>query len=396
MSFVESKKEDWEKQPFWEKLCPSLAIGSDAPISTTSSGPEVDTVDHKRARELLQRKGYALVDQQIFSKEKLDQIRQGIEVLDKHGFPASFILLFDVTWDVAAISRELFAKTCLETNEFQYDILAWHITGEGFSPHRDRQPVDARSTFVGEDAKFVTQWIALTPATPQNSCLYMIPKMYDPGYMKGDVDEEDPLRRALPEKTAFQHIVALPRDPGQSLLFTHRIIHWGSARDPDADPSLGPRIAISFVCSDPSFEKPYLRNRDHFTKEKRPPFQIRLLLVCAQLLIYYQRFDLPKESLRICYDFSKEMRDELDENYWNKVSLEFVNAMKEHENENSKASNQSDDEEAVLEAMLEAEEGGLGDDFVDDYDEDEAADEDEEDQEDEGPETKRQKKEALW
>lgn len=438
LSFTESKKCDWETRSFWEEICPSLKIEkvesskdhandqytNPTTFTTTtttiktcqksqheadSSGGAVVDVNYKKAREHLRNKGYALIDQLIFPQSKLDQVRNGIERLHALGFPASFILLFDVTWDIAAISRELFRETCLETNQFQFDILAWHITGEGFSPHRDRQPpadVAVSSTFVNQDAKFVTQWIALTPATPQNSCLYMIPKQYDPGYLTGDVDDEDPLRRALPEKQAFQRIVALPRDPGQSLLFTHRIIHWGSARDPNADKSLGHRIAISFVCSDPSFEKPYLKE-DYFTHDKRPPFRIRLLLVCAQLLIYYQRFDLPKEVLRMCYTVCKEMEGELEESYRNKVSLEFVKAMKEHDNEDhNKDSSPSDDEEAVLEAMLEAEEGGLGDDFVDDYDEDESqneelgddddcfeegGDEEEEDTEIQSPESKRQK-----
>ena len=393
--FRESTKSDWKEPSFWKKLCDALEVGSDQPISNPSTH-QIGAVNHKQARERLQKRGYALIDHPVFPQDKLEQIRDGIQKLHALGFPASFILLFDVTWDVASISRELFQKSCLEPNEFQYDILAWHITGEGFSPHRDRQPEDISSSFRGDDAKFVTQWIALTPATPQNSCLYMIPKEYDPGYMEGDSEEEDPLRRALPDKTSFQHIRALPRNPGQSLLFTHRIIHWGSARDPDADDDLGPRIAISFVCSDPSYEKPYL-TKEHFTEERRPPFHIRLLLVCAQLLIYYQRFDLPKDALRICYEYCKEMEDELEDSYLRKVNLEFVKAMKEHnEDDGPDYGSPSDDEEAVLEAMLQAEEGGYGDDFVDDYDEDveEGADHDNEDSSDEElppPETKKLK-----
>lgn len=368
--FKESKRSDWEDQSFWLKVCARLEIGSTSSLPNTNSGTdhEIESADTKQARERLRRRGYALIDDPIFPQEKLNQIRDGIQNLHASGFPASFILLFDVTWDVAAISRELFQRTCLESNKFQFDILAWHITGKGFSPHRDRQPEDAKSSFDGDDAKFVTQWIALTPATPQNSCLYMIPKEYDPGYMEGDMEEKDPLYRALPDKTQFQNIVALQRNPGQSLLFTHRIIHWGSARDPDADESLVPRIAISFVCSDPTFEKPYL-TKNHFTDDQRPPFRIRLLLVCAQLLIYYQRFDLPADALKICYEYCKEMGEELEDSYLRKINLEFVKAMKEQESEKNLDGNASDDEDAVLEAMLQAEEGGYGDDFVDDYDE---------------------------
>lgn len=47
----------------------------------------------------------------------------------------------------------------------------------------------------------------------------------DPGYYVGDPEEEgapDPLTAALPNKEAYQHIRALPAQPGAALLFTHR------------------------------------------------------------------------------------------------------------------------------------------------------------------------------
>jgi hypothetical protein len=214
---------NWKTQAFWEESCPFLTIGSTDPIPNSTITDKIDTRSSKQARERLRNRGYALIDQQLYSNRSLEQLREGIAKLNENGLPASFILLFDVTWDVAAVSRELFKTACLESNEFQYDILAWHITNEGFSPHRDRQPEDATASFVGDDAKFVTHWIALTPATPQNSCLYVIPKDHDPGYTTGDTDK-DPLRLALDDKTKFQRIVALPRKPGESIVFTHRII----------------------------------------------------------------------------------------------------------------------------------------------------------------------------
>lgn len=62
---------------------------------------------------------------------------------------------------------------------FNFDILAWHIdpiqNQVGFSPHRDRQPdtIEGLKQSFYEDgqAKYVTHWIALTDANPNNSCL---------------------------------------------------------------------------------------------------------------------------------------------------------------------------------------------------------------------------------
>lgn len=70
----------------------------------------------------------------------------------------------------------------------------------------------------------------------------------------GDAEDEaapDPLRVALPNKEAFQHVRALPAAAGQAVLFSHRIIHWGSAGTPD---SPHPRVSISFGFAEDGFE----------------------------------------------------------------------------------------------------------------------------------------------
>ena len=67
-------------------------------------------------------------------------------------------------------------------------MLAWHIAprAAGFSPHRDRQPADSPGSFRDDGAaKLTTCWVPLTDATPENSCLYAIPRAHDPGYVAG-------------------------------------------------------------------------------------------------------------------------------------------------------------------------------------------------------------------
>ena len=222
----------------------------------------------------------------------------------------------------------------------------------------------------------------------------VIPKQFDPGYLKGDdspdneengKDQSDPLARALNTKQSYQNIRALPRKAGQSLVFTHRIMHWGSRGNPNAL-NVQPRIAISFVYSDVKFEAPYI-STESFSKDTDgnwsfPSFSTRLLLVCAQLLIYYQRFDLPTSSLRACYDYCKTRANQLEDNYRKKVFVEYVKAMKErrdgippgegdskkdessgvHNDDGSECAN-SDDEDAMLEEML----NNSGE-YEDDYD----------------------------
>lgn len=370
----------------WSDICPQLTI-SDASVLTKKekdSFLDIDPKEAERKRAKLISHGYTLVDEP-FNPELVKKIKQGIEQLQWLQLPPTFILLFDETWDLARASRKVFELCTHQKNQFNFDLLAWFIKNGkgGFSPHRDRQPEDAHKTFhPDQQSKFITQWIALSDATTENSCLHVIPKPKDPGYVDGDTEMEDPLRRALPDKESYQHIRALPRKSGQSILFTHRIIHWGSKSCSDSkDP---PRIAISFVSSDPSYESP-LVDPDHFTSQKNPPFRIRLLLVCAQLLIYYQRLELSKEAIKACYAYCKENEDDLDEQYRHKVFMEFVNAMKESSEKTAsigskgkagdkvklivtEEGDEEDEEDAMMQEMLDAESGGYGD-FQDDYDE---------------------------
>jgi hypothetical protein len=363
----------------WNRICPNLSIETTID-KKTGANPTISSDEAARRRAKLIKDGFALVDEP-FDPTLIQKLKEGITRLHEQNLPASLILLFDETWELAQSSRKVLASSSHSKNSFNFDLFAWYIEpGKGgFSPHRDRQPSDATATFHADDeqAKFITQWIALSDATPDNSCLYVIPKPHDPGYAHGDTEEEDPLRRSLPDKESFQHIRALPRQPGQSILFTHRIIHWGSKSDPDT--SHPPRIAISFVCSDPTYEAPLI-SPDCFTEDKTPKFAIRLLLVCAQLLIYYQRLELSKDTIKACYEYCKEHESELDENYRHKVFFEFVKAMKETADETKAQENsgkskgfqlvvtgEGDEEDAMMEEMLDAEAGGYGE-FEDDYD----------------------------
>jgi hypothetical protein len=128
----------------------------------------------------------------------------------------------------------------------------------------------------GEDQngapKYCSVWVALTDATPENSCLYFVPKSLDKGYYaEGDALGVVDLR----------HIVAQPLAAGGMLAFSHRVLHrasqplaqllaalpGGGPKDlaggipvPQAQDKVGfprSRMALSFAFADPAFEQPY-------------------------------------------------------------------------------------------------------------------------------------------
>ena len=93
-------------------------------------------------------------------------------------------------------------------------------------------------------------------------------KMKSSDSKSDDNSDRDPLREALLDKENYQHIRAMPLDPGEFVIFTHRILHWGSkGRKNYAGP---PRISLSVAFSDPLFEAPYFS-----VHTKRPSFEMR-------------------------------------------------------------------------------------------------------------------------
>ncbi|QDZ17755.1 putative phytanoyl-CoA dioxygenase [Chloropicon primus] len=389
---MESKSKRLEDREYWQDLAEGLKISPDGERRFTEEELSLDSVDEtdvQIARERIIDEGYCqLAPGKLcpLNDESFGRIRKGIETLKEHGWPASFIFLYDDAWVLAARMATLMRS--VGENEISYDMLAWNVNQEagegGFSPHRDRQPDDASATFreCGM-AMYTTCWVPLTRASPDNSCLHVIPRQHDPGYVKGD-DEggKDPLAVALPNKEAYQHIRALPTDPGGALLFTHRIIHWGSqgrratAKEAERGTPESPRLSISIGFSDPAYEKPYLRGQEKLQAgSKLPGFRVRLALVCAQMISYFERFPTEKQ---LFYSFYKVFSGDsalFDEDYFVNTKKEFARAVQEHEDAAAGQSDQADDAESdeddmldeALEIMLEREAHGEID-FEDDFD----------------------------
>ena len=105
--------------------------------------------------------------------------------LMQHGWNPTWLLAYDEAWAVASeLSAFVFETT---GNRLNHDALLWHVGAHdaaptAFSPHRDRQPEDARRTFREDGtAMYATAWVPLTDAGPENSCLCFVPAPNAPG-----------------------------------------------------------------------------------------------------------------------------------------------------------------------------------------------------------------------
>ena len=355
----------------------------------------------------------------------------------------TWLLVYDNFWLLAQRVEQIVRRVS-NGNRMNFDALIWRVdeaNNTAFTPHRDRQPktsVQLKNSFRrrtdddddddddnnnnnnNDEPKYCTMWIPFTNATCDNSCLYVIPRWADPGYSNGDDDEDmikTPLEKALPDKQSYQNITALPVDVGEAVIFSHRVIHWGSKPRPNQSNGQ-PRINVSFGFSDDSFEKPYLLpkkysaaavndddddddnidddDEENSQKKKKkkntnielPTLKERLALIGSQLIVYHERFP-PKnfKALKLLKKLHDAGKNFLDADYKKIVEIEYVRATsllagknKDDENvdDDDDDDYSSDDEEKeldnALDKMLDAKSKGNGDDYEDDYEEDEEDD----------------------
>lgn len=261
--FAENEKQKmghkWTEVAFWNELAGDPA--EEHIKSMPAPGPS--TSSSKTIAAAVMDSGFCKLPRPADARalpKLLARLQKNIGILKSRGLPAQFALLYPEAFQLMQfypLPPSLTAKNISPT----FDILAFSVDpreGEcGFSPHRDRQPEDVGESFTKEGVpKYLTQWVAVTDANPDNSCLYVIPAQHDPGYHGTDDDCNDgggedvdpgvlPLHRALSRKETFQHVRALPTEPGGSILFSHRIIHWGSTGDKNT--CVEPRMALSFT-----------------------------------------------------------------------------------------------------------------------------------------------------
>lgn len=159
----------------------------------------------------------------------------------------------------------------------------WHVDplkGEGgFAPHRDR----TNEVFPKDRPTSLTVWIPLSNATPENSCIYLIPSHCDPAYNTAHNSTSN---------IQLQDVRALPAIPGDVLCWTTSVLHWGSqgsALNKNAEPRIS--VGIEFQRADVAvFKQPPLHPL------VLPPLNVRLALICSQLLTYKEgRGSIPAE-----------------------------------------------------------------------------------------------------
>ncbi len=370
---------------FWRKICPELHVGdADYLAACKPIALPAERLAELRA-QLVADGFFTLGPDELSWHVHLAALRKGVRRLVGRGWPATMLLVYDEAWVMAHQLSELMARASGGCSN-SLDTLAWSVApalGQaGFAPHRDRQPADVAGSFRRDGTpRYCTCWVALSSATPENSCMHMVPRGYDPGYDAGDdhsADAEDPLIQIFRSSDeAVQAVRACPLKPGGAVIFSHRTMHWGSK---GSTACANERISISFGHSDPSFEEPYFASPAK--QLPYPPIALRVSLASSQLISYHERFNLSLPLLRRFGATFGAHKAQFSQGYAEKIAAEYMAACHDLQRRGTAAATpkssdeggaaDGDDDEAdaalddALDAMLDAQaaaEGNLYDDF---------------------------------
>lgn len=287
---------------FWRGLCPWLHVEDEGfrqavrrSVWPYAEGGEALADQADAWGERLVNEGYFIAQPEELSLPwavDVAAVARGVEALIATGLPPSSILAYDEPWAMASQLDQL-VRVVSGGNEPIMDWAAFHVRASpsspssssssapaGWPPHRDRGSDDSVHAGFRSDGspRYTTFWLPLTDATPESSCLMVVPKEKDPGYSEGDRGKS-PLTTIFSTPEAFQHIRPLPTRAGGLVAFSHRLLHWGSVADPRAP---APRIAVAFAAADPGFAEPYF-SRSHLPF---PSLGLRVALVAGQALAY--------------------------------------------------------------------------------------------------------------
>ena len=200
---------------YWQSLSPHLRIGANQPLPCL----EVDAEREATAARLFEAEGY-FETPELLPPDALAALNQCIDLVTAAGWPAIFALVDDRFWQCARLPalRRLVAARLGEG--YQQIPHVWiHIVqavdgAAGWMPH-----------FDGFALKRVSVWLALTRATTENGCMYLVPSSVLPDSFRiKDATPDVPMRDVV---RAMHATRAMPVEAGAALGWEFHVFHWG-------------------------------------------------------------------------------------------------------------------------------------------------------------------------
>ncbi len=176
---------------YWRELCPDLHVDGQRWAGKAGirwSSDQLNLADDafiQQCQDEIRDAGYFQLPPSIMTQlvgpAWMARLAAAVVQLMHHGWHPWFLAVYDEPWIFAHQLSKIVHQIVGRENVFNMDFLAWLIDpkvgASGFSPHRDRQPECPSETFRDDGIPmYLTCWIPLTDAVPDNGCLYLIPK----------------------------------------------------------------------------------------------------------------------------------------------------------------------------------------------------------------------------
>lgn len=260
----------------WRRLAPALHV-QDTAFLSDQQPLALDADALAQVQRAVREDGYFHLPPQSWSlptQEMADVIRR----LDAQGIPLPFAFVYDefwlLFWRMHRLLEGLLGPAYLRLPDFW----AWLVNPQrhdsGWRPHRDRSQA---ALFDDGSPRAFTLWLPLTDATPDTSCMYVVPAQRDATYGKGRIEGWQP---------ALADIRALPAAAGSALGWTQELLHWGSSAHPRET-----RVRISVAMEFQSAQTPPF-NQPLMPAGQLPSFAMRLQLIGKQILQYRHMYPL--------------------------------------------------------------------------------------------------------
>jgi Phytanoyl-CoA dioxygenase (PhyH) len=261
----------------WRGIAPTLNVGNAELSADTAQPLPFEASQLAELNADLLREGYFQIPSFDWGLD-LGLIATGVSAVVAAGHLPVFAFMYDEPWYMYARLRNILATVLDDSYMMMPAFWAWHVDGvreqAGWAPHRD---LGFRTLLPDRRPKAMTFWLALSEATPQNGCMYVLPADRDLYY--GTPRDHEP-------HIDLQNVRALPSPAGGLLAWTQAVFHWGArARKPITTPRIS--ISVEFQRGDeaPLYE-PLLDPR------QSPDLSLRLRLILRQVLQYKHMYPL--------------------------------------------------------------------------------------------------------
>lgn len=214
---------------YWQQLNPLLSVEGKGDVPAFDDGIFLsdEELDHVAVR--LQIEGWFQIND-FFPSPLIARLRDAVLVLDREGWLPIYAFVYDEMWQFVRTRRFKALMTRLLGAGYMQKVAAWsHFTlpqrdRHGWHPHVDGSPVEGPSIHPDGSARMVSLWLPLTDVTPDNGCMYLLPKNRALGIMQAAQ-----INGMTPNILNMLHATrALPTSAGTLACWSQDVLHWGS------------------------------------------------------------------------------------------------------------------------------------------------------------------------